>query len=461
MSDGLNISKGFSVSRDSLVRNVSEGLDVTSNVSIPLNKAVEACRAAMEGKSKGIKALLPFLGPAFIASIAYIDPGNFATNISCGSEFGYKMLWVVVIANLMAMLLQNMSAKLGIATGKNLPELCRDYLPKWMTLPMWVVSEVAAMATDLAEFLGATLGLNLLFGIPMLYATILTGVTTYIILMLDRYGFRPLEKFIAAFALLIGACYIIETFLSHPDFSQIAYHSVVPWLGNGDSMMLAVGVIGATVMPHAIYLHSGLTQNRVIPRNDGERIKLQKFNTKEVLIALTFAGLINIAMMYMAAAAFHSTGHNSIADIPSAYKTLTPILGSAAASVFLISLLFSGISSSVVGTMAGQMIMQGFVGFTIPVWIRRIVTMLPTVIIVALGIDPTQTLIVSQVVLSIVLPIPIIALIYFTKRKDLMGVLVNKRWITISSIICAVVISFLNLLLIYQTLGGNIPFLST
>lgn len=436
------------------------GAPAKIKVKIKKDKTVEACQAALAGKSKGIRALLPFLGPAFIASIAYVDPGNFATNIQSGSEFGYNMLWVVVLANLMAMLLQNMSAKLGIATGKNLPELCRMHFPQWLSITMWIVSEVAAMATDLAEFLGATIGLNLLFGIPMIYATVLTGITTYLILMLDHYGFRPLEKFIAAFAVLIGVCYLVETFLSHPNFSQVAYHSVIPWLGNRDSIMLAVGVIGATVMPHAIYLHSGLTQNRVVPHNDAEKVKLQKFNTKEVLIALGFAGLINIAMMYMAAAAFHSTGHDSIADIQSAYKTLTPILGSAAASVFLISLLFSGISSSVVGTMAGQVIMQGFVGFSIPVWVRRIVTMLPTVIIVALGVDPTQTLVISQVILSIVLPIPIIALIYFTKRKDIMGVLVNKKLTTTLSIICAVVISFLNLLLIYQTLGGSIPLIS-
>ncbi|WP_407307009.1 Nramp family divalent metal transporter [Desulfosporosinus sp. SB140] len=447
MSNGLNIHQ-----------------NVAPNVSIPLNlntnKTVEACRAAIAGKSKGIRALLPFLGPAFVASIAYMDPGNFATNISSGSEFGYNMLWVAVLANMMAMLLQNMSAKLGIATGKNLPELCRAHFSRWTSLTMWGISELAAMATDLAEFLGASLALNLLFGIPMLYATILTGLTTYFILMLDRFGFRPLEKFIAGFSLLIGACYLIETFLSHPDFAQIAYHSVVPWLGNSDSIMLAVGVIGATVMPHAIYLHSGLTQNRIVPRNDNDKIKLQKFNTKEVFIALGFAGLINLAMMYMAAAAFHTTGHSSVADIQSAYKTLTPILGTAAASVFLISLLFSGISSSVVGTMAGQVIMQGFVGFSIPVWARRIITMLPTVVIVALGVDPTMTLVISQVVLSIVLPIPVITLIYFTKRKDIMGVLVNKRWITVSSIICAILILFLNLLLIYQTLGGKIPLLS-
>ncbi|MED1203082.1 Nramp family divalent metal transporter [Heyndrickxia acidicola] len=418
------------------------------------SKTVTAAREAILGERKGIKAILPFLGPAFIASIAYIDPGNFATNIQSGSQFGYKMLWVVVLANLMALLLQNMSAKLGIATGKNLPELCRDHLPKWLTYVMWIFSEVAAMATDIAEFLGATLGLHLLFGIPMIYATVLTGIATYLILSLDKLGFRPLEKFIAAFALLIGLCYIVETFLSKPSISQIAYHSIVPWIGNKDSILLAVGVIGATVMPHAIYLHSSLTQNRVVPRNNIEAVKINKFSTKEIIIAMSFAGFINLAMMYMAASVFNTTGHTQIADITSAYKTLTPLLGAAAASVFLISLLASGISSSVVGTMAGQVIMQGFVGFTIPLWLRRVITMLPTFIIVLLGVDPTQTLVISQVVLSIVLPLPIIALIYFTRRKDLMGVLTNKTSTTVLSIMCACIILMLNIVLIYQTFAG-------
>jgi len=417
-------------------------------------RTVSAARDAINGKVKGIRALLPFLGPAFVASIAYIDPGNFATNIQSGARFGYKMLWVIVLANLMAMLLQNMSAKLGIATGKSLPELCRDNMPKWLTIIMWVVSELAAMATDLAEFLGATLALNLLAGIPMLFATIITGVVTYLILMLEKFGFRPLEKFIAAFAVLVGLCYLAETFLSKPDLAQIAYHSVVPWLGNKESIMLAVGVIGATVMPHAIYLHSSLTQSRIIPRNDTEKIKIQKFSTKEIFIAMTLAGFVNLAMMYMAASVFNTSGNSHVADLTTAYHTLTPLLGSAAASVFLISLLASGISSSVVGTMAGQVIMQGFVGFTIPLWIRRLVTMLPTVIIVAMGVDPTKTLIISQVVLSIVLPFPVIALIYYTRRKDLMGVLVNKRSTTILSSLFALLILGLNVWLIFQTIMG-------
>jgi manganese transport protein len=418
------------------------------------HRTVSAARDAINGKVKGIRALIPFLGPAFIASIAYIDPGNFATNIQSGARFGYKMLWVIVLANLMAMLLQNMSAKLGIATGRSLQEVCRERMPKWLTWIMWVVSELAAMATDLAEFLGATLALNLLVGIPMLYATLITGVVTYLILMLEKFGFRPLEKFIAAFAVLVGLCYLAETILSKPNLGQIAYHSVVPWLGNSESIMLAVGVIGATVMPHAIYLHSSLTQGRIVPRNDSEKLKIQKFSTKEIFIAMTLAGFVNLAMMYMAASVFNTSGHSHVADLTTAYHTLTPLLGSAAASVFLISLLASGISSSVVGTMAGQVIMQGFVGFTIPLWIRRVVTMAPTVIIVAMGVDPTKTLVISQVVLSIVLPFPIIALIYFTQKKDLMGVLTNKRITTVLSTICAILILGLNVWLIVQTFFG-------
>lgn len=422
------------------------------------NKTVVACREAIAGKRKGISALLPFLGPAFIAAVAYIDPGNYATNIQSGSEFGYKLLWVVVLANLMAMLIQNMSAKLGIATGRNLPELCKEHFPKWLSITLWVFSEIAAMATDLAEFLGATLGLNLLFHIPMLPATILTGIATYLILMMERFGFRPLERLIGVLVILIGACYVIETVFSHPSLGQIAYHSFVPWVGNSDSILLVVGVIGATVMPHVVYLHSGLTQSRIVPKDDIEKKKIYGFSTKEIIIAMSMAGLINLSMMYMAASVFHGTGHTNIADIQSAYKTLTPLLGSASAAVFLVSLLASGFSSSAVGTMAGQVIMQGFVGFTIPVWIRRVVTMLPTVIIVALGVDPTQTLVISQVLLSLVLPMPILSLIYFTRRKDIMGVLVNKSSVTFLAIICAVVILLLNLLLIYQTFGGQMPF---
>lgn len=432
------------------------GIHLGTPIAEMESKAVSAARDSLSHKRKGLRALIPFLGPAFIASIAYIDPGNYATNIQSGSEFGYRLLWVVVLANMMAMLIQNMSAKLGIATGKSLPDMCRLHCPPWLTYVMWGFSEVAAMATDIAEFLGATLALNLLFHIPMLLATLVTGVTTYLILMLERLGFRPLERFIAAFVVVIAACYVIETILSKPQFSQIAYHSVVPWIGNKAALMLSVGVIGATVMPHAVYLHSGLTQNRVVGRNDEEKLIISRFNTKEVIIAMSLAGLINLSMMFMAASAFHGSGHTGIADIPSAYKTLTPLLGPAAAAAFLISLLASGISSSAVGTMAGQVIMQGFVKFTIPLWVRRVVTMLPTVIIVAMGMNPTKTLVLSQVVLSLVLPMPIISLVYFTRRKDIMGALVNKRIVTYLAVGCSVLILALNLVLLYLTFGGSL-----
>ncbi|QQE80603.1 Nramp family divalent metal transporter [Alicyclobacillus sp. SO9] len=422
------------------------------------NKTELAARHVLSGKQKGLRSLLPFIGPAFIAAVAYIDPGNYATNIQSGSQFGYRLLWVVVLANLMAMLIQSMSAKLGIATGKSLPELCRERFPKWLSVFLWVFSEIAAMGTDLAEFLGATLGLYLLFHIPLLIGTIITGIATYVILMLDRFGFRPLEKFIGALVVLIGICYIAETILSKPNFRQVAYHSVVPWIGNGSAMLLAVGVIGATVMPHVVYLHSGLTQKRIVPKNDEEKRKINGFSIKEIIIAMSLAGLVNLAMMYMAASVFHGSGHTGIADITTAYKTLTPLLGSASAAVFLVSLLASGFSSSAVGTMAGQVIMQGFVGFTIPLWVRRVVTMAPTIVIVALHVDPTKTLVISQVVLSLVLPMPIIALIYFTRRRDIMGVLVNKRWTTVLASLTAVLIVMLNLLLIYQTFGGKLPF---
>lgn len=428
-------------------------MSMTSPI-IAENKTVQAARASLSGGKTGWRAMLPFIGPAFIAAVAYIDPGNYATNIQSGSAYGYNLLWVVVLANLMAMLIQTLSAKLGIATGRNLPELCRAYFPRRLTWTLWVVSEIGAMATDLAEFLGATLGLNLLFHIPMLPATLLTGVATYAILAMEKFGFRPLERFIGALVLLIGACYLVETVFSHPALGQIAYHSVVPWVGGKGSIVLIVGIIGATVMPHVVYLHSSLTQNRVIGENESERQKIHRFSRMEVIIALSMAGLINMAMMYMAASVFHFTGHTGVANIQTAFHTLTPLLGSAAAAVFLVSLLASGFSSSAVGTMAGQVIMQGFIGFRIPIWVRRVVTMLPTVIIVAIGLDPTETLVISQVLLSLVLPLPIISLIYFTRRKDLMGALVNKPWVTLLASICAALIVLLNITLIYLTIGG-------
>jgi manganese transport protein len=399
---------------------------------------------------------LPFLGPAFIACIAYIDPGNYATNIQGGSAFGYNLLWVIALANLMAMLLQTLSAKLGLATGKNLAELCREQFSRPVVYSMWIISEIAAMATDLAEFLGASIGLNLLFGIPLIYATLITGIVTYIILWLERYGFRPLEAVMTALVGVIAICYVIETFLSRPDWGQVSFHTVVPWLGGSDSVLLAVGIIGATVMPHVIYLHSSLTQNRIIPRSEKEARRIFRWSIPDVVIAMGLAGLVNMAMLYMAASTFHATGHTGIADISTAYQTLTPLLGGAASFVFAISLLASGLSSSTVGTMAGQVIMQGFVGFTIPVWLRRLITMTPAVLVVLLGFDPTQTLVISQVVLSFVLPLPVITLVMFTRRRDLMGSLVNKPLTSALAIVCSVIILVLNVVLLYLTFAPRL-----
>ncbi|HTI14603.1 MAG TPA: Nramp family divalent metal transporter [Dictyobacter sp.] len=410
-----------------------------------------AARAVLAGNKRGLLAILPFLGPAFVASVAYIDPGNYATNIQSGSAYGYNLLWVIVLANLMAMLMQTMSAKLGLATGHNLAEMSRMHFSKPVVYVMWVVSEIAAIATDMAEFLGASIALNLLFGIPILYATLLVGVVTYLILLLERRGFRPLEAIIMALVGVIAVSYVIETFLSHPAWKQVGLHAVVPWLGGTQSVLFSVGIIGATVMPHVIYLHSSLTQHRIVPRTEKEAHRIFRLSIPDVVIAMGLAGLVNVAMLYMAAATFHAHGHSNIADIPSAYQTLAPLLGSAASFVFALSLLASGLSSSTVGTMAGQVIMQGFVGFTIPVWIRRLVTMVPVIIVALLGINPTFTLVISQVVLSFALPFPVVSLVIFTCRRDIMGTLVNKPITTLASIACSILILSLNLWLLYTT----------
>jgi manganese transport protein len=355
----------------------------------------------------------------------------------------------------MAMLIQTLSAKLGMATGRNLAELCREYFPQPVVLAMWVLMELVAMATDLAEFLGAALGFNLLFHIPLLAAALITAVTTFIILGLERRGFRPLEAVITALVGVIAVCYVIETFLDRPDFSEVAFHAFVPQFAGLESVLLATGILGATVMPHVIFLHSSLTQNRIPANNDGELKRLFRFQLIDVMIAMGLAGLVNGAMLIMASSTFFEQGLTHIGTIEEAYRTLTPLLGSAASTVFAISLLASGLSSSTVGTMAGQVIMQGFIHRRIPIWLRRAVTMTPPIIVIALGLDPTRTLVLSQVVLSFGLPFAIVPLVLFTRRKDVMGVLVNNRLTTTVAIIVAGLIVALNLFLLYQiALGG-------
>ena len=415
-----------------------------------------AAHAVLSGSSRKnwFVRLLPFLGPAFIASIAYVDPGNFATNIQGGAQFGYELLWVILGSNLMAMLLQALSAKLGIATGKNLAEHCRERFPRWVVWSMWVLMELVAMATDLAEFLGAAVALNLLFGLPLWIAGLLTAVITFVILSLERYGFRPLEAVITGFLAIIAISYVIEMFLGHPDWAAIGYNTFVPHFTNSESVLLGAGILGATVMPHAIFLHSALTQGRVVVKKPEQLRRLFHFEIVDVVIAMVIASSVNAAMLITAAAAFH-TGNASVGTLEQAYKTLQPLLGPAAGIVFGVALLASGLSSSSVGTMAGQVIMQGFLHFHIPPWIRRVVTIIPSLIVIFAGLDPTRTLVISQVVLSFGLPFAVIPLVMFTSRKAVMGVLVNKWFTNLLAGLCAVLIIALNFFLLYQTFFGK------
>jgi manganese transport protein len=347
-----------------------------------------AAHASLKGDHRGLARLWPFLGPAFIACVAYVDPGNFATNVSGGAQFGYLLLWVVLSANLMAMLIQSMSAKLGIATGKNLPEVCRERLPKVVTLGLWVQAEVIAMATDLAEFIGAALALNLLFDIPLFPAGLLTGVGVFAILELQRRGFRPLEAAISSLVGVIVVAFALQVFIAKPEADRVLAGLFTPGFASTESVLLATGILGATVMPHVIYLHSALTQRRVVGRTDQEKKKIFRLETIDVVIAMGLAGIINISMLSTAAALFHANGLAGVADIDKAFEQMRVLEGSGMAILFGVALLSSGLSSSSVGTMAGQVVMQGFINRRIPLWLRRLITMMPALIIWPLASTP-------------------------------------------------------------------------
>ena len=421
------------------------------------SSTVSAAVEVLEGRSakRGISRVLPFLGPAFVASVAYIDPGNFATNIQGGAQFGYMLLWVIVASNLTAMLVQALSAKLGIATGRNLAEMCRDQFPRPVVWAMWVINEVVAMATDLAEFLGAALGFYLLLHIPLLLAAVLTGIVTLVILTLERHGFRPVEAVITGFVGVIAVSYVIETILDRPDWLEVGVNAVIPRFAGTESILLATGILGATVMPHVVFLHSALTQHRIVPKDDAQARRLFRFQMMDVIIAMGLAGAVNAAMLIMAASTFYATGLTHIASIEEAHRTLAPLLGPMSSTVFAISLLASGLSSSVVGTMAGQVIMQGFLHRQIPIWLRRLVTMTPAIVVIGAGLDPTRTLVISQVMLSFGLPFALVPLVLFTSRRDLMGVLVNRWGTTILAATITAIILVLNIILLYRiTTGG-------
>ncbi len=427
---------------------------------VPITKedaTIQSAHEVLAGHSKKgrFARLLPFLGPAFIASVANMDPGNFATNIQGGAKFGYELLWVIVASNLMAMLIQSLSAKLGIASGRNLAEHCRDHFPAPVVWGMWALMELVSMATDLAEFLGAALGFNLLFGIPLWIAALLTVIVTFLILALERYGFRPLEAAITALVGVVSISYLIETILDRPQWSTVVYHTVVPQFSGTESVLLATGILGATVMPHVIFLHSALTQGRVVTHDPQQQHRLFRYELVDVFIAMGLAGLINMAMLIMAASTFFNHGLTTIGTIEEAHRTLEPLLGRAASWVFGLSLLASGLSSSSVGTMAGQVIMAGFLHRQIPTWIRRLVTVFPPMIVILMGLDPTRTLVISQVVLSFGLPFAIIPLILFTRRRDIMGGLVNGRLTNILISGVAALIIALNIFLLFQVFRGG------
>ncbi|MEF2280041.1 Nramp family divalent metal transporter [Deinococcus sp. YIM 134068] len=407
---------------------------------------------ARPAQRRGLARVLPFVGPAVVASIAYMDPGNFATNIQGGAQFGYTLLWVILAANLMAMLIQNLSSKLGIASGRNLPEVIRERWPRPLVWFYWVQAEIVAMATDLAEFLGAALAIHLLTGLSLIWGAAITGVITFWLLTLQRRGFRPLEIAIGAFVLIIGMAYLVQFIIARPGAE--ALRGFVPSFQGVDSVYLAVGIIGATVMPHVIYLHSALTQGRVPTRTDEEKLRLSRLNRVDVVAAMGFAGLINMSMLAVSAATFFGKGVENAGDLTVAYQTLTPLLGSAAAVAFAIALLASGLSSSAVGTMAGQVIMQGFVNFSIPLWLRRTITMLPAFAVILAGLDPTQTLILSQVILSFGVPFALVPLLLFTARRDVMGVLVSRPVVTFLGWTFALLIIGLNGYLLWGAFFG-------
>ncbi|NUU61217.1 Nramp family divalent metal transporter [Paenibacillus agri] len=410
-----------------------------------------SAQAVLDGEVKGLKRLLPFLGPAFIAAVAYLDPGNFATNITAGSKYGYLLLWVIVASNLMAVLIQSLSAKLGIATGKNLPEIAHDRFPKGVSIFLWIQSELVIIATDLAEFIGAALGLYLLFGIPMLPAALITAVGSFAILELQRRGYRSLEAGIGAMVLIVVLAFTFQVIVSKPDMGAVAVGMFTPRFDGVDSILLAAGILGATVMPHAIYLHSSLTQDRVVGRNEAEKKKIFKLELADIIIAMIIAGAVNMAMIVVSAALFFKNGM-VVEDLNVAFHQFRELAGPVTAVSFGLGLLIAGLSSSSVGTMAGDVVMQGFINKRINLYLRRAITTIPPLAIIIAGVNATDALIMSQVVLSFGIAFALIPLIIFTSNRQIMGGLVNLRITSITGWIISALVVLLNLFLVFEML---------
>jgi len=435
---------------------VSQSMVIGAENALPGElRVLKAAERSLNGERRGLRAVMPFLGPAFIAAVAYVDPGNFATNMAGGSRYGYMLLWVVLAANLMAMLIQSMSAKLGIATGLNLPEVCRERFPRPVVWFLWVQAELIAMATDLAEFVGAALGLNLVFGIPLFGAALLTGVAAFGILGLQAWGFRRLEATITGLVGLIVIAFGLEVFRADPSWGSVAGNSLIPHLDGRESILLAAGILGATVMPHVIYLHSALTQKRIVGANSDAKRKIFHFELVDVVIAMGIAGLINIAMLTTAAAVFNTRGlFDAGSNLSQVAGGLEHYLGANSGLIFGVALLASGISSSSVGTLAGQVVMQGFIRRRISVFLRRAITMVPALFVIGLHFDPSRALVLSQVLLSFGIPFAMIPLVIFTRDKKLMNGLANSRLTNYAAYAVAALIIVLNVFLLFQTFLG-------
>ncbi len=419
-------------------------------------RVLRAAEKALNGQTRGLRALLPFLGPAFVAAVAYVDPGNFATNVAGGAKYGYMLLWVVLAANLMAMLVQSMSAKLGIATGLNLAEVCRLKFPFPAVVGLWIQAEVIAMATDLAEFIGAAIGIHLLFpGVPLFAAGIITAFAAFGILVIQSRGFRGFEAVITGLVGVIVVAFAFEVILARPSVSGVVTGLITPRFDGTESVLLGAGILGATVMPHVIYLHSALTQRRVVGATDAEQLKIFSFEKWDVIIAMGLAGLINIAMLTIAAAVFHGRGIGPIETLDQAFRGLGVQVGNGADIFFGLGLLASGLSSSSVGTLAGQVVMQGFIHRQIPLFLRRAITMVPALLVIGVGFDPTRALVLSQVVLSFGIPFALIPLVIFCRDRGLMGSLVNHRPTTLISAGVVAVIVSLNVFLITLLVSGR------
>ncbi|AYV67596.1 MULTISPECIES: Nramp family divalent metal transporter [Niallia] len=419
------------------------------NRSLEKNHSKSA-KSVFSEEVKGWKRILPFLGPAFIAAIAYIDPGNFATNIAAGSKYGYLLLWVILFSNIMALIIQSLSAKLGIATGKNLAEVAREEFPKPVSIGLWIQGELVIMATDLAEFIGAALGIYLLFGIPLLEASLIAAVGSFAILELQRRGYRSLEAGITGMLFIVVLSFIVQMFFAKPDVPSLLHGLFTPQFDGLDSVILAAGILGATVMPHAIYLHSALTQNRIVGETDKEKKQIFRFEFIDILIAMLIAGFINGAMLIVSSALFHKNGL-FVEDLDVAFNYFGQLVNPISATLFGLGLLIAGLSSSSVGTMSGDVIMQGFIHFRIPLYVRRFITMVPPIAVIALGINPTTALVISQVILSFGIGFALIPLIMFTSSKRIMGNLVNTKWITVISWVMAILIVALNIFILVQT----------